>query len=346
MFKLINYSLEEFYMKAHHKNFFYPLILTACIPLLQLTACSRPADYADNAHVESAEPAYSSEASVEAQQDDSHTALQSQITEQEKTSTALIGKQLVISASANFQVENVLSTVQQVEKLTIEQGGYIANSQVNNHDLTRQSYSIGNNQQKTLISYIRQAKMTVRVPKANVSQFLQKLQSHITFLNKSEFSAQDITLDIQKAEIEAKIQSLKSQALQNQTLNNQNENTQSGNVDIINQKTIAQQQQRYAELQKQALLDQMQLSTIHLEFSQPEKLTYEISDDIVAVTNNEQTSNFIPRLLDNLRQGWYYFIEFILWLSQLWAFIIALPIVIWGIKRLIHKWKNYRQKKQ
>lgn len=343
----------------YSNNFFKipSLFFCLCIIVSQLTACSKPtSDFAEYSSAEPvAESSMPSEKAIsydtsqtadQANTADSSMALSSKVTQQENLNPALERKQLVISTQAHFQVNDVLKTASQIELLAIQQGGYVANTHIENLENKHDSYPIGNHQQKTLISYIRQAHMVLRVPKNQVEAFLTQLQTHITFLNSSQFSAKDTTLEIQKAEVEAQIQALKEQALREQNLRNRNESTQMGNVSVITETALAKQQQLYAELQQKALLDQVQLSTIELTFRQPEKIREEISEDIEGIVQDEQSINFVPRLLDGLKAGGRYFIEFILWLSQFWAFIFAVPLLIWLFKLSRAKWQNYRQNKK
>lgn len=266
-----------------------------------------------------------------ATQDSTHT-LGSQVTTQQTNNPALENKQLLITANAHFEVEDVVQSVNQIEKLTLQNSGYIADSRIDNDERGRSSYHIGNQQQKVLVQYVRQATMLVRVPKNQVATFLQQLQTQVKFLQNSQFSAKDVTLDLQKAQLEAQIQASKQTALEKQNLDNTSEKTQAGNVALIEQSTLAQQEKLYAQLQQQAIQDQITLSTIELTFSQPEKLRVEILPDIEAVIENEKTASFPARLVDNLKSGWLYFVEFLLWLSQLWVFLIGLGLLAWAIR--------------
>lgn len=256
------------------------------------------------------------------------------VTDQYSAHPAVAGKQLIVSSQAEFSVQNVVKTANEIERITIAQGGYVAQSSINNYNMDETSYSIGNNERKSLISYQRHATMVLRIPRENVYEFLQQVQGQIEFLQSSEFAAEDVSLDILRSQIEQAIREYQDQALQEQNLENDDEKALAGNVAVINQTATAKQRQMRAQLDEQALVDSVRLSTISLYFSQPQALREIVYPDIATITSSDQTANFAPRLWDNLKAGGIFFIEFVLLLSRTWPFFVAALFVWWLLRRM------------
>lgn len=326
-------------ISARPQRFF---IASLCIAL-SLVACSKKeGDYAADrteptaatSDIAASSVTVTSLASAPASSTDNLT-LGNNIVNQQQTNATFANKKMVVSAKANFQVKDVQQSANQIEALAQQQGGYVATSEISNNARGRNSYPIGNYQRKELISYTRTATMLVRVPKTQVGAFLQQLQQYIAFLDSSQFSAKDVTLDIQKAQVEAQIQALKTAQINEQKADKA---TQSGNIDIANQAALSRQEQLYADLQRQQLEDEVSLSTIELSFYQPEKIREQIVEDIDGKMQSEKSVNFLPRLSDNLKAGWLYLVEFLLFLSQFWSFILAFGLLWrawrWWLKRM------------
>lgn len=261
------------------------------------------------------------------------------ITNQQQTNTVFANKKMVVTANANFQVKDVQQTANQIEAIARQHGGYVANSEIGNNDSRKHSYPIGNYQRKELTSYSRHATMLVRVPKAQVGEFLQQLQQLIAFLDNSQFNAKDVTLDIQKAQVEAQIQALKAAQLSEQKAD---KTTEAGNMDVANQTALSRQQQLYADLQRQQLEDEVNLSTIQLNFYQPEKIREQIVEDIDGKMQGEKSVNFLPRLTDNLKAGWLYLVEFVLFLSQFWSLLLGFGLLWWAWRWLLKRLPKQR----
>lgn len=164
---------------------------------------------------------------VENQAGDSEQTLGSQVAD-----IQIKGKELLITANANFKVEDVVKSINAIESLTRQQGGYVALSQTTNIESDSRTFVKGD-QNVTLTTYYRQATMTVRIPREKVSAFLKQVQQQVAFLNEQAFSAQDVTLDIYREQLAAKLNSDMAADLAQERLNSKNDKDQNSNVDTI-----------------------------------------------------------------------------------------------------------------
>ncbi len=253
--------------------------------------------------------------------------------ESEAVNQQVADKQFVINARAEFTVTDVVKSVNKIEELTKENQGFIEASRVDNNLISNEDIE----RSDTIIRlsrYVRTAKMTVRIPKENVSQFLKQLQKQVKFLQASEFTAQDVTLDIYRQQLESKLSGEQVEELEEQRLNAKKAKEQKSNVETINKTYEAKTKQALADIEKKAIKDKIKYSTIELSFSQPESIYQK------TLTNTEQLVNsykpsFQVQLQESLLAGWLAFKDVILQLVKGWwiALLLILFISIWQILR-------------
>lgn len=336
-------------------------LLSTLVLMALLSACSRPSDHAP--------PAYNSEPSTEQSMEQSATAsmalesgdlsdkqspqdnrtdhqnpaLVSPATDQSQADH-LADKKFVIHVSSNFSVKDVVETSNTLEKLTLELGGYVQSRRIFNETNYVRSYPIGNEQLKTLTEFMRHGELVLRIPNAKVSEFLAGVQGQVVFLDGQEFHAKDVVLDLERQALNAKIEAEKQALLSPLSPTKSDDLADKSNH--VNTITQSKYQQALAKLDRQALNEQVTFSTILLNFRQNPQLFASITPDIHAHINKDKQANFTHRLGEKLTQGWQSFLEMVLWLAGLWAFVVGaiVFILLWKkvLKPLWHKplWKN------
>jgi hypothetical protein len=273
---------------------------------------------------------------------DSKQVLGSQITK-----IQIAGKTLLISARANFKVADVVKSSNAIERLTQQQGGYVALSNISNHEKDSRTFTKGS-QDITLNTYYRQATMTVRIPKAKVSEFLKQVQQQVAFLNEQEFTAQDVTLDIYREQLAARLNSDMASELSQERLNSKNAKDQGSNVNSIAATYAARQQQEYAQLEQMNIADKVKYSTIELTFSQPDSSYKETTQNLDVIIDAERPS-FGAQVSPAFKQGWDTLQTVVITLIRLWWLVVlagVLYIIYRGIKaayRKLFRQKNRRR---
>ena len=244
----------------------------------------------------------------------------------------IAGKALLITASADFKVEDVVKTSDAIESLTRQQAGYVALSNISNHPRDSRTFVKGN-KNITITTYTRQADMTVRIPRANVSKFLAQLQQQVAFLNGQQFSAQDVTLDIYREQLASQLNSDMASELSQERLNSKNDKDQSSNVDAITATYAARRQQELAKLEQLAIADKVQYSTINLTFMQPDISYKETTQNLDVLLDAEQPS-FSSQVGQAFKDGWEILRSVALGLIQLW-WLLVLGGIFYLIYRMI-----------
>ncbi|MCG3809887.1 DUF4349 domain-containing protein [Psychrobacter sp. Ps4] len=244
----------------------------------------------------------------------------------------IAGKALLITASADFKVEDVVKTSDAIESLTRQQAGYVVLSNISNHPRDSRTFVQGN-KNITITTYTRQADMTVRIPRANVSKFLAQLQQQVAFLNGQQFSAQDVTLDIYREQLASQLNSDMASELSQERLSSKNDKDQGSNVDAITATYAARRQQELAKLEQLAIADKVQYSTINLTFMQPDISYKETTQNLDVLLDAEQPS-FSSQVSQAFKDGWEILRSVALGLIQLW-WLLVLGGIFYLIYRMI-----------
>lgn len=242
------------------------------------------------------------------------------------------GKELLITASANFKVKDVVKSSAAIENLTRQQGGYVALSNISNQPNDSRTF-VQDDRNITITTYTRQAEMTVRVPRVNVNKFLAQLQPQVAFLNEQEFTAEDVTLDIYREKLASQLGSDMADELSQERLNSKNNKDQSSNVDAISATYDARRQQELAKLEQMAIADKVKYSTIGLTFMQPDISYKEITQNLEVLMDAESPS-FGAQVQQAFKFGWEMLRWFVLGMIKMW-WLVAIGGALYLIYRII-----------
>ncbi|MGO2340451.1 MAG: DUF4349 domain-containing protein [Psychrobacter sp.] len=324
--------------------------------VILITGCSQSEDYAESASDESAD--YASEESVAA---DTNALMSEQPTAAEELDAEansqaneltvenlsgnseqtlgsqvadiqIKGKSLLITSSADFTVKDVVKSSAAIETLTRQQGGYVAISNISNYPRSERTFVQGD-KNITITTYTRQAEMTVRVPRTNVSKFLERLQQQVAFLNEQEFTAQDVTLDIYREQLVSQLNSDMASELSEERLDSENNKDQRSNIEAITATYTARRQQELAKLEQMDIADKVKYSTINLVFSQPDISYKEVTQNLDVLIDAERPS-FGTEVNKSLKDGWNMLRSFALGVIQLW-WLVVLAGIFYLIYRVI-----------
>lgn len=250
------------------------------------------------------------------------------------------GRQLVVEADIAFKTENTRQTVAEVEKLTLQYGGFIEKSGIFASVSDEQTYPQQDGVLLVIRRYGQTSDMTVRLPKDKTADFLRDMQKHIVFLQEQNFSAADVALDLRRAALEAARQRELAERLQN-TADSSEKSDKSGTSDVQVRQSDARAQQEYAELQRAYWQDKVDFATVRLRFEQPEAVFRYTRPDSDAEAR-QYAPSFWQSVGVMLKQGWVGFLRGILFLFALWplALLAVISLFSWRkIKRMKKKTK-------
>ncbi|GAA0310866.1 DUF4349 domain-containing protein [Psychrobacter aestuarii] len=305
----------------------WQLLASSMLLLTALAGCSAPEQEmaTQDSYEESATEEVQAVADLEAGADDAGTVTElggnSEMTlGSQSVNQNVAGKTLLVNMRADFKVKDVVDSSIAIEKLTQQQGGYVAESLISNVETGSRDYEVDGKQIR-LTNYYRQATMTVRVPKENVDTFLTAMRKQVVFLNEQAFSAKDVTLDIYREQLAAQLNTDISAALSEQQLENESTKTQRGNIHTIDRTYNARARADYAKLQRLAIEDKVRYSTIELKFNQPVSSYKEVTQSMTQLMIDERPS-FGSQLSNQLYKGWETLRTALLVLAEGWWLLV------------------------
>lgn len=235
-------------------------------------------------------------------------------------------RSLLVEASADFEVADVVQAADTIEGLARRAGGFVTSSIVNSHDEGQAQYPLADGQRLSVISYTRRAEVKGRVPRARLTEFLAQVQAEIGHLRSRTVTAQDVTFDLERARLEQEIGALKAGKISEQVLDPQGAAVQAGNLSAIEREALAQREAAYADLQGRELQDRVDYSLVRLTFDQP-ALTREERRPDPAAQAAAHTPPFGERLATSLRTGWRSLEAFVLAAASAWPLLLGLGLI-------------------
>lgn len=236
------------------------------------------------------------------------------------------GRQLVVSAAFDFQTENVRRTTELVEQLTSEHGGFVQNSSIRTgvhyvHDYPQRDGSL-----LRISRYVHHGEMVVRVPSGRAAAFVRGLQAQIRFLNGQHLSAEDVSLDIRRRQLEAVREQELSRRL-DEVASSSEPSVKRGTGEVVRQQFDARAAAEYAALQQAYWADQVAFATIRLNFAQPETLLRETVADHEALERGLRPG-FWRSAAHMAEQGWYGLLDALLLAVAAWPLWLAAAVCI------------------
>lgn len=219
-------------------------------------------------------------------------------------------RQLVKSSQLQFEVKDVLKTTTTLEQQLLQYNGYIEEKQMN--------YQVSDHSQRDRLDgsidiyekITPIAQLTVRLPNAQVTAFLNSLLPLMLNFNTQSYEAKRYELKL----LEEK-------------LNTANQSSSSSNQ-------INNQLQQLTTLE---VKDRLAYSTIRLEFFQRPQVrkSHDLNINRIATLDSEPLLN---RMWESIKIGLYGFRETVIWLVMFWPLYLIIAI-IWFIRR-VYKRKN------
>lgn len=261
----------------------------------------------------------------------------------------------VLSRDLVFETENVRQTVTALEDLAARHNGFVEASDINTISGKAQEYRhIGGNMLKVR-RYTHQADMRIRIPRKAAAAFVRDMQRYVVFLDKSQFRAEDLILDIRRRALAAdrkkQISISLDEANDPQPLPT-TVVTAASAVETVDasapaatpptapnqpQNTLFDERARadYARIQKDYWQDKIDFATITMHFRQPESVLKQTVPNLDAVAEQHKLG-FEAMLAPMLKQGWSGFLGVVLFFIGIWPFALGVPL-LWMA------WKRWRQ---
>ncbi|MFW1840089.1 DUF4349 domain-containing protein [Acinetobacter gyllenbergii] len=213
-------------------------------------------------------------------------------------------RQLVKSAQLQFEVKDVLKTTSALEQQLLQYNGYIEEKQINYQVSDRSERDRIDGSVDIYEKITPTVQLTVRIPNAQVTSFLNNLLPLMLNFNTQSYEAKRYELKL----LEEK-------------LNTANQSNSGSNA-------VNNQLQQLTNLE---VKDRLAYSTIRLEFFQQSQVrkSHDLNINRIATLDSDP---LFSRILEAIKVGLYGFRETIIWLVMLWPLYLAIAI-LWGARR-------------
>jgi hypothetical protein len=169
--------------------------------------------------------------------------------------------------------------------------------------------------------------MQIRVNHQQFDALVEELLKSSIYLNNKAINAQDVTEEY--IDLNTRLRTRK--ALEARYLEIlQQARTVEDIMKVEQQLSQVREQIESQEARLKYLKDQVQLSTIHLEAYQ--RTAYAA----------EPTIGFLDKLGQSIRNGWVFFVSFMLGMVSLWPFLLALVVALWFWRLWVKRRKAQR----
>lgn len=236
-------------------------------------------------------------------------------------------RKFIRTADLRFKVKNVAQSTYSIENTVAKFGGFVTSTELRSNVLNTSLTKINNDSLLETTRFYVENTMIVRVPNTKLDTTLKTIARQINYLDYRIIKADDVSLQMLSNQLSQNRNSANQQRVQDAI---QNRGKKLGEtLDAEDRLHNSQTESDEARLSNLSMKDQVNFSTISLQLYQRE----EIKSEKVANPDNEEFRTSIGvRLLDALKTGWHIFEEIIVFIANLWAFIL-IGAGIWFLYR-------------
>lgn len=215
---------------------------------------------------------------------------------------------LVKTADMQFKVKDVRQTSEDIAILTAKNNGIVMNHHMQTTIEGSQDMHISNDSVMHISSFNTVADMTVKIPPEHLEDFMNQVAHMGIYIISRKMDADDKSLDF----LSAKLKQKNKQAF----INQQSKNHESdASAELAMKDDIVDGQINNLKIDKE-----VKYSTLILSFYQNKSIVKEV------LVNDDPSAYQLPlfkRFSSALAFGWSIFAELILWIANLWVFILA-----------------------
>lgn len=257
---------------------------------------------------------YAAEESADFKTTADSTAVSSSAAVEPKNST----QKFIRTADIKFKVKNVVKSTYAIENAVAKFGGFVTytNLQSNIHDQIKTKISQDSTLETTKFSV--ENNITIRVPNTQLDTVIKSIAKQIDFLDFRVIKADDVSLKLLANQLSQKRSSTNEKRVEKAI------DTKGKKINDIMEAENALASQKEANdsktIENLSIQDQVNFSTITLQLYQNETIKQEIT------AGEKDSAYYKPNLgiqiIDSLKTGWYILQSILVFLLNLWPFIL------------------------
>ena len=257
---------------------------------------------------------YAAEESADFKTTADSTAVSSSAAVEPKNST----QKFIRTADIKFKVKNVVKSTYAIENAVAKFGGFVTytNLQSNIHDQIKTKISQDSTLETTKFSV--ENNITIRVPNTQLDTVIKSIAKQIDFLDFRVIKADDVSLKLLANQLSQKRSTTNEKRVEKAI------DTKGKKINDIMEAENALASQKEANdsktIENLSIQDQVNFSTITLQLYQNETIKQEIT------AGEKDSAYYKPNLgiqiIDSLKTGWYILQSILVFLLNLWPFIL------------------------
>ncbi|MBS7255832.1 DUF4349 domain-containing protein [Flavobacterium branchiicola] len=227
-------------------------------------------------------------------------------------------QKFIRTADIKFKVKNVVKSTYAIENATQKFGGFITytNLQSNIHDQIKTKISQDSTLETTKYSVVND--ITIRVPNTQLDTVIKTIARQIDFLDFRVIKAEDVSLKVLANQLSQKRSSVTEKRVA-QAIDSKGKKI-NDIVEAENTLDNKKEENDNRTIENLSLQDQINFSTITLQLYQNETIKQEV------MASEKDSAAYKPNLgiqaIDSLKSGWYILQAILVFLINLWPFIL------------------------
>ncbi len=222
-------------------------------------------------------------------------------------------RKFIRTADMKFKVKNVLSATYQIEDITAKFDGFVTYTKLSTDIIQTETKKISPDSSLEVNTYVVENNIIIRVPNIKLDSVLRSFSSLIEFLNYRTIQAEDVHINIKNTEL--------TQKRNNDYIADSKNSNTAKNVDKEYNRLNAKEKADNAVIEKMALMDKVDFSTISINIYQREEVKYELLANKDKIQSYK--SSFFNRIINSISNGWRIIEELIIFVVNLWALILC-----------------------
>jgi hypothetical protein len=246
------------------------------------------------------------------------------------SSTALESKsedrKFIRKANLKFKVKDVVQSTYEIESITARMHGFVTHTQLTSAIENEDRIAMSSDSTLISTSYRVNNSITLRVPNSLLDSSLKEISRQIDFLDYRTIDAEDVHLQLLANELtEKRNNQFQKRVITSGVDSEKKHSSLSAEESLL----MTQEQKDLARIDNLKLSDQINYSSISLYIYQNETVQHEM------ISNNKTDAfepSFFYKLWDSIKIGWHSLISFVLSIAKIWAFILAVFVLYFGLK--------------
>jgi len=245
-------------------------------------------------------------------------------------------RRFIRTAELHFKTKDAIRATYGIEDIIVRNGGFVENTELRSIINNIESVRVSRDSTLESTFYTIQNTMKLRVPFRRLDTALKEIAAYAEFMDYRKVSATDVRLNLLRNDLTRRRVARQEKRLESAIdAKGEKLNQIAAAEDLL---AARQEQADHALLSNLELKDRIEFSAITVELWQERTVKRTMK------ANEEKIDQYRPafgvRFVDAIKEGWYGFVEFVIFMANFWT----LWLIIAGLWVGIRYYKQRRKK--